>query len=82
MKINWKLRFQNKSTLTTIVLAVIAIVYKILSLCGVIPPIAQGEVEEIAEMIIFVLCLFGIVIDPTTNGISDSERAMKYEKPN
>ena len=82
MKINWKLRFQNKSTLTTMVLAVIAIVYKILSVCGVIPAIAQGEVEEIAEMIIFVLCLFGIVIDPTTNGVSDSDRAMSYKKPN
>ena len=82
MKINWKLRFQNKTTLTTMVFAVIAIVYKILSICGVIPAIAQGEVEEIAEMVIFVLCLFGIVIDPTTNGVSDSDRAMQYKKPN
>lgn len=82
MKINWKLRFQNKTTLTTMVFAVIAIVYKILSICGVIPAIAQGEVEEIAEMVIFVLCLFGIVIDPTTTGVSDSDRAMQYKKPN
>lgn len=81
MKINWKLRLQNKTTLTTIILALIAIVYKILSLCGVIPAIAQGQVEELAEMIIFILCLLGIVVDPTTAGTSDSTRAMGYEEP-
>lgn len=82
MKINWKLRFQNKTTLTAIIFAVIAIVYKILNLCGVIPQIEQGAIQEIADMIIFLLCLLGIVVDPTTAGTSDSERAMNYDKPN
>ena len=81
MKINWKLRLQNKTTLTAIILTVIAIIYKILGFCGVIPPIAQGQVEEIAELIIFVLWLLGIVIDPTTAGTSDSSRAMSYTEP-
>ena len=81
MKINWKLRLKNKTTLTTLILAVIAIVYKILSLCGIVPAVAQGQVEEIAEMIIFILCILGIVVDPTTEGVSDSVRAMGYTKP-
>ena len=81
MKINWKLRLQNKTTLTTLILAVIAIIYKILSMCGVIPAIAQGQIEEVAEMIIFILCLLGIVVDPTTAGTSDSNRAMNYVAP-
>lgn len=81
MKINWKLRLQNKTTLTAIIFAVIAIVYKILNLCGVIPQVEQGAIEEIAEMVIFLLCLVGIVNDPTTNGVTDSDRAMSYEEP-
>lgn len=81
MKINWKLRLQNKATFTTIIFTLIAIVYKVLGFCGVIPAIAQGQIEELAELIIFVLCLFGILIDPTTAGTSDSARAMRYEEP-
>ena len=81
MKINWKLRLQNKTTLTAIIFAVIAIVYKILDICGIIPPVAQGEVEELAELVIFFLCLLGICVDPTTSGIGDSERALSYQEP-
>ena len=81
MKINWKLRLQNKTTLTTLIFTVIAIAYKILSMCGVVPAVAQGQVEEIAELVIFVLCLLGIIVDPTTAGTSDSDRAMGYEEP-
>lgn len=81
MKINWKLRLQNKTTLTTLILAVIAIVYKILGLCGIVPAVAQGQVEEIAEIIIFILFMLGIVVDPTTEGVSDSVRAMNYTEP-
>ena len=78
---NWKLRLQNKTTLTAIIFAVISIIYKILNLAGVTPEIAQGAIEDIAELVIFLLCLLGIVVDPTTNGVTDSERAMGYEFP-
>lgn len=79
--INWKLRFQNKITLTAIVLALIAIVYQILSLFGVTPTVSQDEIVNIALMIINMLVLVGVVVDPTTEGMQDSERAMTYEHP-
>ena len=81
MKINWKLRLQNKATLTALIFTIIGVVYKILSLLEIVPAIAQGTVEEIAELVIFILCFFGIVIDPTTAGTNDSERAMGYTEP-
>lgn len=81
MKINWKLRLQNKTTLMAIILAVVEIIYKVLSLCHVVPAIAQGDVVSVIELIIFVLTLLGIVVDPTTAGVSDSVRAMGYEEP-
>jgi len=81
MKINWKLRFTNKATLTAIILAVIALIYQVLGLFEVVPRIGQNELVEVAGMVINVLVLLGIVTDPTTAGIADSEQAMNYELP-
>ena len=81
MKINWKLRFQNKVTLTAIVLAVIALVYQILGICGIVPAVSQETIVQLAGAVINLLVLLGIVVDPTTDGISDSDRARGYESP-
>ena len=37
MNINWKLRLQNKATLTALVMALVALVYQVLGVCGVVP---------------------------------------------
>lgn len=82
MKINWRLRFGNKVTLTAIVVAIISLVYQTLSLFNIVPSFSQSQVIEIAGMLINVLVLLGIVTDPTTAGVSDSERALDYTEPN
>ena len=81
MNINWKLRFQNKVSLTAIVLAVIALVYQVLGICGIVPAVSQDTMIQLAGAVINLLVLLGIVVDPTTEGLSDSQRAMGYEKP-
>lgn len=81
MAINWKLRLQNKATLTSIILAVIAFVYQMLGILGVIPAISQDTLINLAGLIINMLVGFGIVVDPTTQGINDSELAMSYSAP-
>ena len=81
MNINWKLRFQNKTTLVAIVLQIIALVYIGLGMAGFVPAISENEIVEVAMMIIDLLCLLGIVTDPTTEGIGDSAQAMGYSKP-
>ena len=81
MNINWKLRFQNKTTLTAIVLAFVALVYQILSLIGIVPSVSESQIVEVVGMVINLLCLLGIVVDPTTSGITDSQQALTYEKP-
>ena len=81
MKINWKLRLQNKATLTALVLSLISLIYQVLGLFNVIPPISESEVVNIVGMIINLLVLLGVVIDPTTEGVDDSIRAMNYEEP-
>lgn len=79
--INWKLRFQNKTTLTAIVMACIALVYQVCAMFGIAPRIAQSEVIEVLGMGINLLVLLGIVTDPTTSGISDSNQALTYKEP-
>lgn len=78
MKINLKLRLKNKTTLITLLVTLATAIYKILELCGVTPKIPYKEVENIIYIVVGVLASLGIIVDPTTKGISDSERAMTY----
>jgi phi LC3 family holin len=80
-KINWKLRFKNKTILTAIVLQAISIIYTILSAAGITPSVDESIIVTIAESIIGLLVLIGIVTDPTTEGISDSNLALTYDEP-
>lgn len=79
--INWKLRFQNKTTLVTMVLATIAFIYLVLDTFGIIPKFDQDTIVRLALSFIDLLAIFGIVVDPTTKGVADSERAMNYVAP-
>ena len=79
--INWKLRFKNKTTLVAIIVGIIALVYQVLNTFGVIPKIDQQQIVNIAMAVIDLLCLAGIVVDPTTAGVGDSQRALEYTEP-
>ena len=81
MNINWKLRLQNKTTLTTLILAIIAFVYQILGIFGIVPGIDQNTMVNTCGLIINLLVAVGIVVDPTTAGISDSTKALEYTEP-
>lgn len=78
---NWKLRLQNKATLTTLILAIVAFVYQILGLFGVVPAISQNDVINLIGLVINLLVTLGIVVDPTTSGVTDSAQAMTYTEP-
>ena len=81
MKINRRLRLQNKATLTALVMALVSLVYQVLGVCGVVPRVSQDQVTTLLSMVINILCLLGIVVDPTTAGVGDSARAMSYDEP-
>nr|DAO16262.1 MAG TPA: holin [Caudoviricetes sp.] len=48
---------------------------------GVVPKIAQDEVINTIGLLINILVVLGVVVDPTTEGISDSTNALNYDKP-
>jgi len=79
--INWKVRFRNRVWLTGFVTFVVSTVYQALAAFDIIPPVAQTAVMDIAATAIQLLSLLGIVVDPTTEGLGDSERARGYDFP-
>ena len=82
MKINWKARFKNKAFVITFITMIIAFIYSMLALFGVVPSVAEDTVTEIITLIVEFLAMLGILVDPTTDGVSDSERALTYYTEN
>lgn len=74
MRINWKLRFTNKTTLLAIISTVILLAQQL----GFELP---NNISEVVNTILTLLVLLGVVTDPTTNGISDSGQALDYAEP-
>lgn len=78
---NWKLRLKNKATLLTLLLAFVTFVYAVLAALGITPSITQEQANNLVVAIVTVLMSIGIVVDPTTKGVSDSDRAKTYTEP-
>ena len=78
---NIKLRLKNKTTLISLIAAVITLIYQILGLCGIVPKISDEALLNVAGVAANILCMLGIVVDPTTKGVKDSEQAMSYTEP-
>lgn len=81
MNINWKVRIKNPIFWTTVIPAVVGAVYAVLGALGVVAPIAESEVLNLAAVIIGVLTTLGVLVDPTTAGVGDSHMAMTYKAP-
>ena len=78
MKINWKARFKNKTFLITFVTLVVTFVYQVLGLFGVVPAVSEESVVNVITLLVNILAFVGVIVDPTTDGINDSDRAMLY----
>ena len=52
-----------------------------LALFDVFPEVTQSLVLQLMNKALTFLGLIGVIVDPTTAGIGDSERAMGYEEP-
>lgn len=82
MKINWTVRLKNKVWLASFVSFIVATVYTLLNYFDIVPAIPQENVMNIVATILQLLSLMGIIVDPTTKGLGDSERALGYKVPN
>ena len=81
MKINWKVRFKNKVWLGSFFSLVVGFIYSLLALFDVFPAVTQNLVVQLLNQLLTFLGLIGVIVDPTTAGVGDSDRAMGYEDP-
>ena len=81
--INWKVRIRNKNFWLSIIPAVIILIQTIAAMIGVQIDLSQTSTKLVAlvDAVFVVLAILGIVNDPTTEGLRDSERAMGYDTP-
>lgn len=81
MKINWKVRLQNKTWLLSMAATVVAFVYQLLGMFGVVPAVSEDQITQLVGLAVNMLVALGVVVDPTTSGTSDSEQALTYTEP-
>lgn len=81
--INWKVRIKNPAFWVALIPAVLLTVQVVLAPFGITWDYTQLNEQLIAIVNAFfgVLTILGVVVDMTTQGIGDSERAMGYEEP-
>ena len=78
MKINIKARLKNKVFVLSVSALVVSFVYQMLSAFDIVPKITESEITGLITVVVNILALMGVIVDPTTEGISDSDRAMTY----
>ena len=81
MKINWKVRLRNKTWLAALLALVVTFVYNMLAAFDVVPAVTEEWVMGIISTVLTLLTALGVLIDPTTQGVADSDRAMMYVEP-
>lgn len=88
MKINWKVRISNPVFWAQVAVAIVApiLAYLGLSWQDITTWATLGNLflEAIKNPVILVsviVSLWGIINDPTTTGLSDSQRALTYTAP-
>lgn len=81
MSVNWKVRFKNKVWLMGFLSVIITFVYTILGMLDIYPEFTKNQTVQIVDSVLTFLTLIGVIVDPTTNGLGDSERALGYDEP-
>lgn len=79
MKINWKVRFRNSAWLAAFLATIVAFAFNVMEMFGVAPQLTQDSVMQAINALLTILTALGVIIDPTTPGTGDSDRAMTYE---
>lgn len=83
MSINWKARIKNKAFWVAIIPADLLLVQQVCGVFGVQLDFEalQAQLVAIVGTVFAILAILGIVVDPTTAGVRDSEQAMGYTEP-
>jgi phi LC3 family holin len=81
--INWKVRFKNKAFWIGLIPLLLLLIQQVAAIFGISLNfgVLQEQLIAVIGTVFALLALLGVVVDPTTEGVGDSERALGYEVP-
>ena len=81
--INWQVRIKNKNFWLTFIPAVLLLIKVIAAVFGFTLDLGDlgNRLLDVVNAAFSVLVILGVVNDPTTEGVSDSEQALTYTEP-
>lgn len=81
LAINWAVRVKNKTFWLTLIPAVLLLVQAVSAPFGYTWDfvVLNQQLAAIINALFAVLAILGVVTDPTTEGVGDSERALTYD---
>ena len=81
--INWKVRIRNKQFWLAVIPAIALVAQAVASVFGYTIDLTTfvGKLQAVVNAVFALLVILGIVVDPTTEGVGDSIRAMGYTVP-
>ena len=81
--INWKVRLRNKAFWLAFIPAALLLVQTVAALFGF--ALNLGDIGDmllaVVNAVFALLSILGVVVDPTTQGVGDSQRALGYVEP-
>lgn len=81
--INWKVRLRNKAFWLAFIPAALLLVQTVAVLFGF--ALNLGDIGDkllaVVNAVFALLSILGVVVDPTTQGVGDSQRALGYVEP-
>lgn len=82
-KINWRVRLKNKNFWVAMIPAIILLIQQVAGIFGANIDLGSlgDKLLAIVNTVFVILALIGVVSDPTTDGISDSDQALAYTEP-
>lgn len=81
--INWTVRFKNKTFWLALIPAALLFIQAVAKVFGFELDFGElgNNLTAVVNTVFALLAVFGVVVDPTTKGTSDSEQAMTYGEP-
>ncbi|MBQ9409284.1 MAG: phage holin [Clostridia bacterium] len=81
--INWKVRFKNKNFWIAFVSALGLLTSYVLDIFGIKMDFSDlvNKIIKVIEGVFQILVIWGVIVDPTTSGTGDSNRALTYDTP-
>ena len=83
MKINWSVRVRNKTFWLAVIPAALLLLQAVGEALGF--PLELGDLGDkllgVVNALFALLALLGVVNDPTTQGVGDSQQALGYQVP-